>query len=106
MSVVRKHFWTEHVGLVYRWHALHHRREPIQAHPRVDVALGERRAGAALILEELHEHQVPDLQETVTVAAGRAVGPPAAERLTAVQVDLGVRPARPRRARRPPPVVL
>ena len=47
---------------------------------------------------ELHEDEVPELEEPVTVAAGRTIRPIAAVLGAAVVVELGARPARSRRA--------
>jgi hypothetical protein len=47
---------------------------------------------------ELHEDEVPEFEEAVAVTAGRAVGAAAAVLGAPVEVELGARPARPRRA--------
>src|SRR6266545_5097888 len=50
----------------------------------------------------LHEDEVPELEEALAARAARkAVGLAAAGLLAPVEVDLGVRPARPRAADRP-----
>ena len=88
------------VGLVDGDDALEDRRGPLEAHAGVDVLLRERRQRAVLVELVLHEHEVPELEEAVALAAGRAVGAAAAELLAAVVEELGVGPAG-ARARRP-----
>ena len=52
--------------------ALHHRCEPFQPHPGINAGLGQARPGAVCTLFELHEHQIPDLDEPVAILVGRA----------------------------------
>ena len=87
----------EDVDLVVAAHALEDGRHPLQAHAGVDGPLGQRRPVAALVLVELHEHQVPDLHPAVAAAlvVGTAVGAPARAGAAPVPVDLAVVPARP-----------
>ena len=49
----------------------------------------------------LHEDEVPELEEALALAAGRALGAAAADVLAAVVEELGVRPARAGAADRP-----
>ena len=69
--------------------------------PGVDVLLGERRDRAVLVELVLHEDEVPELEEALALAAGRALGPAAADLLAPVVEELGVRPAGARAADRP-----
>ena len=70
--------------------------------PGVDVLLRQRRQRAVGVQLELHEDEVPELEEAVAARArGRAVRVAAAVLLAPVVVDLRVRPARPRAADRP-----
>ena len=45
---------------------------PLEAHAGIDRGLGQAGALAAFVLLELHEHEVPDLDEAVTVLIGAA----------------------------------
>jgi hypothetical protein len=68
--------------------------DALQAHAGVDRGLGQLDPLAAGHLLELHEDQVPDLDEAVAVLVGRA-GRAAGNMLTVVVEDLRARPARP-----------
>ena len=52
--------------------ALHHRRDTLKPHAGVDGGLWQLDAFIRVQLLELHEHQVPDLDEPVAVFVGRA----------------------------------
>ena len=63
------------VDVVVGMHALQDRRDALQAHARVDGGAGQGDALAAVHLLILHEDEVPELQEPVSIlirAAGRA----------------------------------
>ena len=65
----------EQVGIVVRVDALEDRGDTFEAHARIDRGLWQVDALALSDLIELHEHEVPEFQETVAVligAAGRA----------------------------------
>ncbi len=88
------------VGVVVVVLALQHRGDPLQPHAGVDRR--PRQAAPLLLgdLLELHEHQVPDLDEPVAVLVGRSRR--AAGNLRAVvEEDLAARPARAGVAHRP-----
>ena len=68
---------------------LHDSGHALQAHARIEVAVRQLRHGAVLLAVVLGEHEVPELQEAVAVAAGLAVGLAAADLLAHVKVDLG-----------------
>ncbi len=89
----------DQVGLEDRWDVLEDRRDPVEAHPGVDVA--HRQLGHVTGLGEVvgHEDVVPELEEAVGVVARPVIRP--AEVLAAVEVELGARPAGPGRARLP-----
>ena len=90
------------VGLVDRHHVLQDRRGALQPHAGVDVLGGERRERPVRVLLELHEDEVPELEEPLATRAGRrAVRLPTTMLLPPVVVELGVRPARPGAAHRP-----
>ena len=73
--------------------------EAVEAEPGVDV-LGRQRCQDPLgVLVELHEHQVPVLEEALVVATGQIVG--LAELQAAVQIQLRARAARPGRSHLP-----
>ena len=72
---------------------LHDGGHALQAHARIEVAVRQLRHGAVLLAVELREHEVPELQEAVAVAAGRTVRASAAHLLAEVEVDLGARAA-------------
>src|SRR5205823_453264 len=78
--------------------------DALQTHPGVDTLACQRRPVAGLVAVPLDEHQVPDLEEPVAagvLAVRTAVRHPTPMLLAPVVVDLGVRTARPGRARRP-----
>ena len=60
------------IDLVIAVHALHHCGNSLEAHSRIDRGLGQRRQLATRRAIELHEHQVPDLDVTVTIVIRRA----------------------------------
>ena len=68
-------------------HALHDRRQTLQPHAGVDVRVRETGVVAVPVAVELREHDVPDFDEAVAVAARTAVGLAAAEFRAAVKVD-------------------
>ena len=83
---------AERVGVIVVVLALQHRRHALDAHAGIDARARQVRAGAIGRLLELHEHQVPDLDEPVTILVRRSRG--AAEDVVAVVVeDFGARPA-------------
>ena len=77
------------VAVVVGARVLHDSRHALQAHARIEVAVGQLGHGAVLLAVVLGEHEVPELEEAVAVAAGSAIGTPAAELLALVEVDLG-----------------
>ena len=85
---------------------LHDGGHALQAHARIEVAVRQLRHGAVLLAVELREHEVPELQEAVAVAAGRTVRASAAHLLAEVEVDLGARTAGASGASRPEVVIL
>jgi hypothetical protein len=89
------------VGLVHRDDALEDGGRPLEPHTRVHVLLRERRQLPVGVELELHEDEVPELEEPLARAPGRAFGPAAADLLAAVVVHLGVRAAGPGAADRP-----
>ena len=72
---------------------MHEREDSFESRTGVDRRLRERRARTVLVLVELHEHEVPELEEAVGARGGAALG---AERRAAVEVQLGVGAARSR----------
>ncbi len=94
----------EQIGVVVVVHALQHGGDALQAHAGVDRGLGQLDALAARQLLELHEDEVPDLDEAVAV---RVNGPwrAAFDALLAVRImvveNLRARSARSRFAHRP-----
>ena len=94
----------ERVGVIIVVDALQHRRDPLQPHAGVDRRLGQRRARAVGRLVELHEDEVPDLDEAIAIlirAARRATG----DMVAMIEKDLRARPARPGVPHRPEIVV-
>ena len=68
---------AEQVGFVVVVGALQDRRDPLEPHAGVDRGAGQVDPIFGRDLLELHEHQVPDLDEAIAVrvrAAGRAAG--------------------------------
>ena len=93
------------VGLVDRDDALMDGGDPLEPHARVDALRGQRREAAIRVHLVLHEDEVPVLHPAVALAAGGALGSPAAELLTHVEVQLGARPTGTGRSGRTPEVV-
>ena len=84
---------AKRIGLIIVMLALQHRREPFEPHAGVDAGLGKFGAAAVSGLLELHEHQIPDLDEPVAVLVGRTRR--AARNVAPVIVeDFAARPAR------------
>ena len=81
----------ELVGLPHRVHALQHSHSALQAQAGVDRGLGQRDLLAFGSALELHEHQVPDLDEALLAAVGRASAGSVLGSL--VPEDLRARPA-------------
>ncbi len=86
-----RHQRREVIGLEDRLDALLDQRHAIEAEPGVDVLGGERRQRPGRILVELHEDEVPVLEETLVLAAWKIAG--RAVLRSAVQVELAARPA-------------
>ena len=80
--------------------------DPFQAHACIDAGIGQRHPLAFGVLVELHEYQIPQLQEATTLAIGAAVVLAEAARSTKIIVDLAARPTGAFDSRGPPPVVL
>ena len=89
------HDRLEAVGLVHRVDALEDRRGALDAHARVDVLPGQRRQRVVGVQLELHEHEVPELEVAIALAARGAVVAAAALRRAAVVVELAAGAARP-----------
>ena len=88
------------VGVVVVVLALQHRPDPLQPHAGVDRRPRQRHAAAVLELLELHEDEVPDLDEPVAVLV-RAPRRPARDALPVVVEDLRAGPARAGRPHHP-----
>ena len=94
------HDRADQVAVVVVVSALEDRRDPLQPHTGIDRRPGQRLAAAVLELLELHEDEVPDLDEAVTVLV-RAARRPAGDAVAVIVENLGARPARPGIAHRP-----
>src|SRR5262249_2611411 len=79
---------AEQVDLVVVVGPLQHRRDALESHAGVDRGLGQSEALASRLLLELHEPEIPDLEEAVAVGVGRA-GRPARNMGTVVVENLG-----------------
>ena len=79
---------AEQVDVVVVVHALQHRGDALEAHAGVDRRPRQVDALAARQRLELHEDEVPDLDEAVAVGVGRA-GRPAGDVVAVVVEDLG-----------------
>ena len=102
---------AEEVGVVVGALALHHRRDPLEPHARVDGRFRQRSHPAARVAVELHEDQVPDLEPAVAIAGGPETASSglllrARQMVALVEVDLRARPARTRVSHRPEIVLL
>jgi hypothetical protein len=82
----------ELVGLEDRGLALEDRGQAVEPEAGVDVLRRQRRQRVHRVLIELHEHEVPVLEETLVVAAREIVR--LAELEAAIEVQLRARPAR------------
>ncbi len=91
---------AEKVDVVIVVLALQHRRDALQAHAGVDRRLGQAHALAGADLLELHEDEVPDLDEPVAVLLGTARRP-APDVIAMIVEDLRARTARAGIAHRP-----
>ena len=91
---------TEQIGLEHAVDALQDGRHALQSHAGVDRGTRQRLALLLRHLLELHEHQVPELEEAIAVLL-RAARRSAPDVLAAVDEDFGARPARPGVAHRP-----
>ena len=78
----------EQVDFVVAVHALEHRGQPLQAHAGIHARRRQRIQAAVWLAVELHEHQVPDLDEAVAVLVGGARRAPGDVRPVVVE-DLG-----------------
>ena len=85
------------VGLEEAAGVLQEHGDALDAAARVDVLRRKRREGAVVAAIELHEDEIPELEEAIAVAARLAVGPAAAVLRAAVVVELRARAARPGR---------
>ena len=92
---------AEGIGLEDAVHALRQGGDALHAGAGVDAGRGQRLQATALEHVVLHENEVPELQEPVAVAAGGALGPAAAVRRPAVEVELRARAAGAGRPRLP-----
>src|SRR3546814_5200842 len=82
----------EQVDLVVAVHVLQDRGQALQAHAGVHAGRGKRQQAAVGLAVELHEHQVPDFDETVAVLVGRTRWAAGDMRAVVVE-DLGARAA-------------
>ena len=85
---------------------LHHNRQALEAHARINARLRQRGERAVGALGVLLEDDVPDLEVTVAVAADGAIGLTAARLRAHVDVDLRAGAAGPLPALLGPPIVL
>ena len=85
----------EAVGVVDRADFLQDRGASLQPEAGVDVLRRQRGQRSILVQVELHEHEVPELEEPIAVAARPAGGLVAAKLDAQIEVHLGARPARP-----------
>ena len=79
----------ELVGLEHGRLALEDRRHPIEPEAGVDVVGRKRREHVDRVLVELHEHQVPVLEEALVVAAREIVGLTVVDAAIEVQLRAG-----------------
>src|SRR5947209_11783337 len=96
---------AEQVGIEDRFLALHHHREALQTHAGVNIFLGQRCTGTIKVMVILHEDEVPDLQEALTITTRLAISLPTTVLYTTIIINLRVRSTRTRGPRRSPPVI-
>ena len=83
----------EQVDLVVAVHVLQHRGQALQAHAGIHARRRQRLQAAVGLAVELHEHQVPDLDEAVAILVGRTRRATGDVRAVVVE-DFGARSAR------------
>jgi hypothetical protein len=93
------HKRPELVGLEHRGDVLEDGGQAVEPQAGVDVSGGQRGQGAGRVLVELHEDQIPVLDEALVVAPRKVVGRPELE--AAVDVELRAGPTRAGRPRLP-----
>ena len=81
----------EQIAVVIAEPALGHRRETFESHAGIDARLRERIGRACAVAVELHEHQVPDLNDPVPSPFGVSSPAPMAPGRSAVRARPGAR---------------
>ena len=81
----------EDVGVVVRRHTLHRHREALEAHARVDVLVGKGHKGAVRHAVELHEDEVPNLNDLGVVFVDHRAAVDFGAFFVAAQVDVDFR---------------
>ena len=91
---------AERVDIIIVMLALHHRRDTLKPHARVDAGLGQALARTICLLLELHKDEIPDLDEAIAILI-RAARRPAGDICAVIVEYFAARPTRPRIAHRP-----
>ena len=99
------HSWGEQRDVVVGLRPLQDGSCALQSHPRIDVLLLQRDERTILLGVVLHEHEVPDLGESVAIAGYALAIRAACPLLSRIEEDLRVRAARAGLPYRSPPVV-
>src|SRR5579884_785222 len=96
---------AEEVGIEDRFLALHHHRETLKTHARVDIFLRQRCTRTIEVLIILHEDEVPDLQEALAITTRLTISPATTVLYPAIIINLRVWSTRSRSPWRSPPVI-
>src|SRR6185369_16468537 len=91
---------AEQIDLVVGMHTLRDGRNALETHPGIDARFRQRSERAVGRTIELRKHQIPELDETITVLIRRTRRAAGYFRSVVVE-DLGARSARPCIAHRP-----
>ena len=80
---------TDRINLKHIVNSLHYASETLKSHSRIDILLRKLGIISLSVVVELREYVVPDLDKSVSLAAGVAVGVIACILLAVVEIDLG-----------------
>src|SRR5688500_6435068 len=87
--------WYEEVGVIVVRNRLHHSGDALQSHACIDRRFGERNESAVLLPVELHEDEIPDLEEAARLCS-------LDERITGEIIQVESRPLTRRTSRKTP----
>ena len=94
------------VAIIVSTLVLHDCSHALETHTGIEVAMRKLGHRAVFLAIELREHEIPELKESVAVAARSTIGVAATNFLALIEIDLGARAARTGGACRPEVVIL